>query len=297
MIRLNSMSCVWVLCYACVLCAHPGAHHDIERISKLIESSPEQADLWIERAHHRRLAGEYDGALLDLKEAERLSPGNWDVIAHRGLTLALMGRGQEAEAALDRFLNNTPGSAITFVERARIRQASGRTELAISDLTASLAQSRDIEIYLERGRLQEALKRWDDAAAGYTEGLTFFGPIGSLQRSMVRVELARGNQDKALSLIDAAMAKTRSKAPWRLQRALVLESAGDTEAAHKERIAALDETNRILSKRITAIQLVQRAQVYLSLNRRADARRDLELAIEKSPRYGAALELKSKLNQ
>ncbi len=284
------------------VCAHPGAHHDIERVSKLIEAEPQRAGLWIERAHHRRLAGEFEEALKDLNEAERLSPDTWDIVAHRGLTLARMGKNIEAESELTRFLENTSGTATAYVERARIRHAAGRVELAIADLSSSLALSQDalsqdIEVYLQRGEWQESLSRWDDAAEGYREALNLFGPIRSLQRAMVRVEMSRGNHSSALEIIDQAMAGTHSKVPWRLQRAVVLESAGQDTDARRERLTALDETNRVLERRVTAIQLVQRAEVFLALNEQSKARRDLELASKKSPRYPMANELLKKLNQ
>ncbi|MCA9249970.1 MAG: hypothetical protein R3E58_00080 [Phycisphaerae bacterium] len=289
---------LWVLVLGLPLSlwAHPGAHHDIERVSRLIEAEPERAELWVERAHHRRLAGEYDAALEDLNQAERLAPGNWDVSAHRGLTLARMGKGQEAEIELTRFLEHTSGTAAAFVERARIRHASGRVEAGISDLTASLELSRDIGVYLQRGAWQESLERWDDAANGYQEALEFFGSLGSLQRAQIRVELARGNRDKALSIVDSAIATARSKVPWLLQRAAVLDAMEKFDEARRERLAALDEINRILQKKITAIQLVLRAEVYIALNQAADARRDLELVLKNSPNYYPAQELLSKLD-
>jgi tetratricopeptide (TPR) repeat protein len=286
---------LFVLAWPAVLRAHPGAHHDVERVSKLLDAEPLRADLWIERAHHRRLAGEFEAALVDLAEAERLTPGDWNVSAHRGLTLARMGRLDEAEAELNRFLENTSGTAVTFAQRAQIRQTTGRTDLAIDDLSASLALTPDVERYLQRGEWQELLKRWDDAAAGYQEALESVGPVGSIQEGLVRVELARGNHDQALALIDAAIMHTNTKSPWRLRRAQVLESAGRLEEARAERLVALDETNRVLGKRVTAIQLVLRAQVNIALDRTDDARLDLELALKKSPRYEAAIKLMNTL--
>ncbi|GJM25177.1 MAG: hypothetical protein DHS20C16_15920 [Phycisphaerae bacterium] len=301
--KLGLRTVVWFIVFGCplALCAHPGPHHDIARVSKLVEAEPHRAELWIERAYHRRLAEQYDEALADLAEAERLAPGTSELCAHRGMTLSAMGRDAEAESELNRFLEETSGTAGTFSERAQIRQRAGRLDEAVTDLAAAIKLKPDVAYFVQRGRLQEKLKRWDDVASGYREGIAKVGQVATLNHGLIRAEVARGNHDEALTLIDGVMEHTKVKTPWQLQRADVLESAGKPEAALTERLAALEETNRVLAKRPTAIQLVIRARVYMALERTEDARRDLELTLKKTPRYEAAIELlnalESKRNQ
>ncbi len=153
---------------------HPGLDHDIERATQLVADNPNQADSLVKRGHLYRLNGRLVESLADLDRARQLDPQDRWVGLQRGLTLSAMGRDQEAEAELDRFLRGGPGT-LAYTERGRIRARTGRTLLAIADLTSAIGMRPDVDSYLLRGRLQVSLGLLAEAVAGYREGWSRLG--------------------------------------------------------------------------------------------------------------------------
>ena len=300
-VRLTSWSIL--LCAAAVMLgrfelpaiAHPGLHHDIERLTGALAKEPGRADLWIKRSHHYRLDGKHSRALADLDHARALTPNNLDICMHRGLTLSAMGRDAEAEKELTRFLAGGVGSAAAFAARGRIREHDRRYGLALSDYSSAIALKKDVKYYLLRGRLQESLGRLDEAAAGYRDGLRHLGGAVTIRSPLIQVEIARGRYAAALALIDEGLSRVPVKTEGHLRRAEVFEACGQVERARLERSRALAEANRVLRKRATAIHLFSRAKVHVTLGHLEDAKSDLELALDWSPRFSGARELLGQL--
>lgn len=274
-----------------VALAHPGVHHDIERVTDALANDPANVKLLVERGFLYRLDGDLKASLRDLDQAAKLDPAAAEVWAHRGMTLSAMGRDNEAEKELSRFLEAGRGSSAAFAERARIRARGSHPKQAIEDYTSALALEPDVELYMERGRLQEAIGRLDDAAAGYTEGLRKLGAAVVLTDALVRLEVRRGNSTEALRLIDTELNRAPVKTEWLLRRADVLEQIGKPAEARAEREAALAEAERSLASRTTGLHLLSRARALIALGRVEEARRDLNLAISKSPRFREATDL------
>ncbi|MHC4064783.1 MAG: tetratricopeptide repeat protein [Planctomycetota bacterium] len=275
--------------------AHPGLHHDIERLTSALAEEPGRAGLWIKRAHHYRLDGRFSEALADLDRARVLDAGKLEICLHRGLTLSAMGRDAEAEAELSWFLQHGAGGVAAFAERARIRQRSGRSELALSDYSAAIALNRDVDLYLARGKLQESLGLLDEAAEGYRDGLASLGGGATIRSSLVRVEISRQRYDAALALIDEVLRRAPVKTEQYLLRAEVLEASGQSDQARVERERALVEADRVFRKRATALHLLSRAKVNLALGNMNDAMGDLKWALKKSPRFARARRLLERL--
>jgi tetratricopeptide (TPR) repeat protein len=276
--------------------AHPGLDHDIEQTTILVADDPNQTDLLVKRGHLYRLSGRLVESLADLDRARELNPQDrWSGL-QRGLTLSAMGRDQEAEAELDSFLRGGPGT-LAYTERGRIRARTGRTRLAITDLTSAIDMRPEIDSYLLRGRLQVSLGLLAEAAAGYREGWSRLGGAILLEEALIRVEMARGRHQAALELIDQALSRASVKSPWHLRRAEVLDGAGQPEKAPAELGRALAEANRLLAKRPCGIHLVSRARVHIAMGNLAAARQDLKLALRKSPRFKEANELLADLER
>lgn len=277
--------------FAAAAMAHPGLHHDIERVTLMIQDDPGRADLYLDRAVYERLDQQYEKALADLDTVRRLDPKNVPLLIERGLTLAAIGRDREAEKALTRYIESGPKSAPAFAGRASIRARTGRTTAAIADYDAAIAIEPDVEYYLERGALQEKAGRWDDAAAGYGEGLARLGGAVNLRLALIRAEIEAGRPEAAVTTIDDAMARPGINTEWLLRKADVLEGMGRADDARAEREAALAEADRALEVRATGIHLMARAKVLLALGQTGGAEADLKAALDKSPRYTEARDL------
>jgi len=292
-----SVGLVLVVALACLALgsaearAHPGLHHDIERMTVAIAADPYNVNLYVGRAHYYRLQGDFDASLSDLDLALELDGKSLDVALGRGLTLSAMGRDAEAEAALNSFVAGGGASVPAFAGRAEIRARAGRLDEAIADYTRALEVQRDIDVYLTRGALQEAKGDLAAAAAGYEDGLAQLGGAVTLRLALIRVETARGGYEPALQLIDKELREVPVKTEWYLRRAKVLEAAGRTEESRQALDLALTEADRVIGMRSSGIHLSSRAQVYLALGRLEDARLDLNEVLLKSPRFIRARDL------
>ena len=275
--------------------AHPGLNREIDRLTEAIAQNPQEVTLRIERAYYLRLHEEFARALADLDHARTLDPDNRDINAHRGLTLAALQQDKEAEEELTRFLGTGEGSAATYGARARVRQRTGRHAEALADYGAALKLKGDLDLYVDRGRLQESMGLLDDAAAGYREGLARQGGAVTIRQALIRAEIARREYAAALQLIDEALGGAPVRTHWHLRRAEVFDAAGKAEKTQAEREGALTEANRALKQRPTAMNLLSRAQVLVAQERLEDAKSDLKLALETTPRLAAARKLLEQL--
>jgi len=277
--------------------AHPGPHHDIERLTAAIALSPDDAALYIERARNYRLDGQVSASLADCDRAASLDGDERAIWLERGLTLAALGRDAEAEAELTQFCESGPPTYEALAERGRIRERSGRNEPALADFTAALGIDGNVQLYLHRGKLQESMGRIEDAAAGYREGLARRRGAAKLRAALLRVEIARQRYDAALALIDESLGRSAVKTHWHLQRAEVFDAAGDKQRAQRERLRSLAEADRVLKKSASSVNLYSRSQVYVALGRVQDAKRDLKRLLDESPHFTAAWELLDRLNK
>jgi len=274
--------------------AHPGLHHDIAAVCEAIEREPRKADLYVDRAYLERLGEELDAALADLAEARKLEPGNLRVAAELGMTYSALGRDREADTELTAFVRNG-GTAPTFAERAKVRVRLGRLSDAVADYAAAIALKPDIEYYLSRGALQESLGEHAAAAQGYEDGRVKLGDAVTLDLALIRVEAARGRYARALALIDRQLAAAPVKTDWYLRRADVLAAAGRAAEARADRQTALREADAAVEASGSGMHLYARARAQAALGQTDAAKRDLEMVLQKSPRFADAREMLAKL--
>lgn len=322
---------IWLLA-AVPLSAHPGAHHDIERLTRLLTVSPDQPELLTQRGRCLRIEGRLSESLADLDRAVALTPRNPEAHLNRGLTLAALRRIGEAHREFTICLLLDPTHVASLAARARVARvvvadclrspicplgrrstppspiecglpgllqlmcARSHLLFAVDDLNAALAIHPDVELAVRRAHLLESLGRPDEAADGLHDMLAKLSGAVVLRLELVRLETVRGRYTDAVALINEAMSSATNKADWLLRRAEVHAAAGDATAARGDREAALAETDQAVSHRATALHLVQRARAYLALGRRDRAADDVRAALQRSPRYGAAQDLARQLN-
>lgn len=290
----NRFGMVLVALAATAAAAHPGLHHDIEGATAAIQKEPGRADLFVNRAFLFRLDEELDAALADLDHARELDLTNLRVAAERGMTLSALGRDKEADVELTRFVSRG-GTAPTFAERAKVRERLGRKREAVADLASAIALRPDIEFYVARGALQESLGDLAGAAEGYRDGRVKLGDAVALDLALIRVETGRKRYASALELIEAQLGRAPVKTDWYLRRAEVLAAAGRTKEAQADREAALREADAAIDRTGSGMNLYSRAKVQVALGRIEGAKHDLQLVLEKSPRFVEAREMLAEL--
>jgi len=300
--RFGLIICSFTLALFPMVCvemvaAHPGLDPDIDEITHELEENPKNVDLLIKRGQLYRSNGELTDSLDDLDRAEELAPDNPRIIFERGFTLSAMGRDRDAEVALDQYLEQASGRTRldALAERAHIHARTGQAGLAIADFTSAIRMHPAMGLYLARGELHESLGHLEEAASGYREGLSRLGNAILLKKGLIRVETTRGRYDEVLTLIDEELDRASVKTEWHLRRAEVLVAMGKHQAAQSAHEEALAESNRVLGKRVTASHMVIRAKVYIAMGRLQQAKHELQMAVQRAPRFSEASELLKKL--
>ena len=251
--------------------AHEGLKAEIQALDAQIAASPGAAPLLVERARLRRLDGDPAGGLVDLAAAGALAPTLRIVSLERGLTELALGKVASAEANLSRFLASGAPSVAALTARAQIREASTRFGLARADYDAAIKLQADPDLYLARGRMDEALGQLDRAAVGYEEGLRALDGAVSIRLALIRVELARKRYDRAIAWIDGVLAASPLQADWLLRRAEAHAAAGRPRLATADREKALAELDATLARRPSESARVSRARALHARGRDAEA--------------------------
>jgi tetratricopeptide (TPR) repeat protein len=277
--------------------SHSGMDPDIDEITHELEKNPKNVELLIKRGQLYRSNGELADSLNDLDRAEELNPDNRRILLERGFTLSAMGRDRDAEVALDQYLEQASGRTRldALAERAHIHARTGQADLAIADFNSAISMHPAMALYLARGELHESLGHLEEAASGYREGLSLLGNAILLKKGLIGVETKRKRYDEALKLIDDELERESVKTEWYLRRAEVLAAMGKTQAAQSAHEKALAEANRVLGKRVTANHLITRAKIYIAMGRLQQAKHELQVAVQRAPRFAEAKELLKKL--
>jgi tetratricopeptide (TPR) repeat protein len=279
--------------------AHGDMDPEIHEITEELEKEPNSVRLWIKRGQVVRSYGRFEEALADFKKAGELDPKNVQVQLDQSITLSSMGQNEEAEAGLNAVLQKDLGRLKIFAlaERAAIRVRTNRPELAIEDYTAVLGLQPTSEIYYRRGKLQESLGRFEEAAQNYQEGIAKLGQAIVLKKALIETRIKQKKFKEALQLIDEQIRLMPVKTQPYFQRAEVLEKMGKRNEAQQAYEQALSEANRILEKRRTAIHLVARARILRAMGQRQEALSDVREALQKAPRFEEAEQLFQEWNE
>ena len=281
--------------WAIPVAAHEGVSAEIAALDVKIQQNPKDAALLVQRAALLRREGQFVRALADLAQASDVEPNRRDIVLEKGLTLAAKGDAKEAEIALSAYLASGPPLAGALEARGKMREGAKRFVEARADYAAAIVLRSDPELFLARGRMDEALGHWDDAARGYEEGLKALSGAVVLRMALVRVEAKRGKFDRAIALVDEMLATLPLKADWLLLRADLHMQAGRVDAARKDRVVALQELDERMARRPTDLARITRAKALLALGRKKEAAADLEIVLARTPQLEEARTLLTKI--
>ncbi len=277
------------------LFAHPGLHHDIQEISRTLSREPDRGDLLIQRARLLRLDARFLDSLADLDRASHVSPDAPQLDLERGLTLSALRRDSEADAALTRHIEHGSASSVAYIERGHIRARGRNPETALADYSTALEQHPTVDIVIAKTRVLESIGRVDEAARDLSSGMKQLGGPVVIRDELIRIETIRKRFDVAIALIDEVIEKAAVKTEWYLRRGDVLQVAGDHKNAMHAYETAIEEANRVLARRTSAIHLYGRAKSHIALGQYPDAIRDLHAALKRSPRFSKANDLLKQL--
>ena len=282
------------------LVAHDGIHIDIDKITAQIAAEPApRADLYLLRARLLRHHGKPTEALADCDRAAALlseKDQSWlaraEVPLERGLVLLALERADEALPHLDHVIETAESRyPDAYDARAQIRHAKGELDGALDDADRAFRASPTPDRALRRGSWWEERGLLERAAASYRESIERLGPSRLVQDRWISVEIARGEYESALALIEEELARAAVKTIWLLRRAEVYGAAGNAERRNRELDAALEEANRVLARRRLPVHLVVRAEVHVARGDLDAAEQDVRDALAAVPNYPKARQL------
>ena len=199
-----------------------------------------RADLYLER-------GDLECCLADAEAAEELQPGRVETALVRGRALAGLGRLEQAELALDRYLAQRPDDVLALLARAEVRERAGDSVGAEGDLGRVLARAEPAApaVWLACARVTRA--RGDDAAALAVlgEGCARLGGAVSLELAALELELELCRLDEALARVERLRAAAPRTEGWTARRGDVLALAGRASEARTSWRLALEELARL----------------------------------------------------
>ena len=225
---------------------HGDLHQRIHDITVKIESGGGTADLYLKRGELYRLHRDWEKALSDYAEAEKLLSDELPYPYLRGRLWLERGYPEKAVPYLDSFLGKNPRHVDALLVRSRALGKIGRLDEAVSDLdTAIPLHSRPTpEYFLERAQLQSRLGNLQGAVSGLDEGLGLLGPIVSLADFAIDLEVEAGHYGPALERLDSLPRILRKQPAWIARRAGILVQADRRDDAVRDfelALQALDD--------------------------------------------------------
>jgi tetratricopeptide (TPR) repeat protein len=276
--------CIWLALPSSSM-AHQGLDAKLEALDRQLKLHPRDADLLRERIQVHRILRNHSAITVELTRLQADDPGiPW--LEYEVAEEALVaGDLQKAKSAVERYLKPSLSLSDQFASqllRAKILQGLGHFDQAVAAYRDALALDDSVEAYLRGANLLVRMGQLDAAAGLLRKGMKRLGAI-TIRRRLIDVERARGQTSDALAWIEEAMEGADVKTTWLLLRAEVLDDQERNRDARRDRLRALDEADRLVRKRRSALALCDRARALMSLERYADAIRDLEAAQKKSP--------------
>ena len=224
--------------------AHGDIHLQIEEVTKEIQKSPRDPELYMRRADLHRAHSEWDAAQADYDYAFALNPKLPTIDLLRGRMFLEANWPLSCKIALDRFLAKNPDHSEGATIRARALVKLNRRLEAAQDYSKAIARANEgrPELYLERAQAlaTEGKQYVDEAIRGLDEGVQKMGPLVTLQLYAMDLETENGRYDAALKRLDEVMAKAPRKETWLERRGNILRQAGKAEEARTAYQAGLD---------------------------------------------------------
>jgi len=245
---------VWIACLVTAQgWAHGGFDARIALADQRVAEDPADPKAWVARAQLHRRHGDYAEALADLAVAGRLPGAPANLEYFRALVHVDAGRPAEAERLLRQFLAEQP-------VHPAAREAHARALVAL-DRPLEAARAYDVLItqqpvpipdhYVSRAHAlaQVGPAHLEEAIEGLDQGIDRLGPVITLARLAIELELRRGATDAALARIDRLLEGATRPEGLLAERAGVLVRADRPLAARESFELALAALERLPARK------------------------------------------------
>ena len=279
--------------------ADPPVNEDIAEATTQLQAAPNDVNLLLQRADLYRRQEMFREALADLRVALALQPSDARVSLQRAGVLHDMHRDSAALAEIEALIERDAQTANAEVHalHAHILEALDRTSEALSAIERAIALRNEVNDHLERGQWLVRLRRSDEALQHYAEGLIALGGPVALRHEAVELALRTRHPELAIQWTSELIESAPGPARWLLMRARAYEQLHRSNEARADRTRALADIDARSERRPSVALLVERGEALLALGRVNEARRAVDTAIARDPRYRPARVLRAAIQR
>jgi tetratricopeptide (TPR) repeat protein len=248
MTRLAILSPLLIMLLHASAISHPGASSAIDHYTHEIEHQPDEQSLYIRRGIAYSSDGQYDKALTDFKQAEKLGA---PIVVGFDLGVLYYRRGEfdMAKAYFDTYLDTFPDHAACLEYRARLLRDMGDTKGSVADFQRvfELQQRPNPGHYVSVAGMLEASgpKGIARALAILDGGNAKLGITPQLQQCAIRLELLRGRADLAIKRLETLRPILGDSPEWKVEMAELQLQTGEQEAATQLLKEAMDQLDSL----------------------------------------------------
>lgn len=229
--------------------AHGPVHELIAKISIQIKESPSNAALYLQRGEYHRIDENFDAAYSDFQQALALDSSlQLAVDFQLGALFNEQGHPQAGLFHMQRFLQQNPQHIKALILEASLYKQAGQDSLSVARFAQALSLSKEPRPhhYLEiaKATLRADSTNFEGARHWLSQGEEKLGFNIVLRTYAIELAQAAGEYDAAIAQVDDIIARLSRHEKWLLQKALILEAAGRTEAA----IQAYEQTLTAIEK-------------------------------------------------
>lgn len=211
-----------------------GSYHDLlAALDRELMQKPDNAALYLKRAGLHVAHEDWQAALIDLEQVERLIPDTKETDLVRGQALVLAGRWQAAESALSFFIGSHPNDAGAHFERGRARSELKRLPGAAADYRRALVLMPQAvpERVIEASNAVAAHEGRAAALDIVRTGLTHRAKDPALLQHAVTLAEAAHDTATALACVDDLAQSGPRPEMWMAKKARLLAAAGQAAEA------------------------------------------------------------------
>jgi len=221
--------------------SRPVTSDQIYELTVKIEKDPNNAELYLRRGELLRGLKKWDAALVDLEHAGSLDNELKVVDLAKGRLFLEAGWSRVAEFYLSRYLTFKPDhpDGLLLLARCVAKQGRGNEAGEIYTKFIGITKNPKPDYYLEKADALASAGMKPEALKGLDEGLVRFGPVTSLQKMAIDIELGDKDYDSALSRINSLIKSSPQKERWLLLRGETLEKGGRIKEAKESYDEAL----------------------------------------------------------
>lgn len=212
-----------LLCFAAAAVAHPELATQSAQLDDALEEQPASVDLLIRRGDIYRREGNFPAAAEDFSAARQLQPDNPELDFYQGRLLLDMGRAEEADELLSRWITTHPEQATAWSLRGDARMQMNQP-LAAAEAYAQAIRLSDRPspgVYLLQASAlhQAGVSHWQKALAVIDSALEKFPLEVSLLGLGMDIALESGQIDLAREYFERVPTAVRALPQWQVRAA------------------------------------------------------------------------------